>query len=108
MDVARGYVDRQLPISIIVIDYYHWINMGDWSFNPTCWPDPQGMVDDLEELGIRLMVTFWPFQVGTKQMSAKTGPADTFLVLDHSLPTLARVRLQQVSRTLDQRLAGAV
>lgn len=42
LDVARGYFDRQLPISVIVIDWMHWINQGDWSFNPTCWPDPQG------------------------------------------------------------------
>ncbi len=25
---------------------------------------PQAMVDELQSLGIHLMVTFWPFQVG--------------------------------------------
>lgn len=38
------------------------LSSGDWAFNPACWPDPQGMVDELERLGIHLMVTFWPFQ----------------------------------------------
>jgi hypothetical protein len=47
LDVARGYVARQLPISVIVIDWMHWQNQGDWSFNPTCWPDPAGMVAEL-------------------------------------------------------------
>ena len=28
MSVARGYVDRGLPISTIVIDWQHWVNQG--------------------------------------------------------------------------------
>ena len=51
LDVARGYVDRGLPISTIVIDWHHWENMGDWTFKPQCWPDPQAMVDELHTLG---------------------------------------------------------
>jgi hypothetical protein len=22
----------------------NWINLGDWSFNPACWPDPAGII----------------------------------------------------------------
>jgi alpha-D-xyloside xylohydrolase len=62
LDVAREYVARQLPISVIVIDWKHWVEQGDWKLNPACWPDPQGMFDELQTLGIELMVTFWPFQ----------------------------------------------
>jgi alpha-D-xyloside xylohydrolase len=36
--------------------------MGDWSFNPACFPDPQGMIDQLITLGITFKITFWPFQ----------------------------------------------
>ena len=61
LQVARGYVARQLPIQLIVIDWFHWKTLGDMSFNPACWPDPQGMVDELKSMGIELMVTFWPF-----------------------------------------------
>lgn len=61
MDVARGYVTRELPISMIVIDWFHWVEMGDFGLNPVCWPDPKAMVDELRELGIELMVTVWPF-----------------------------------------------
>ena len=52
LEVARGYVDRGLPISTIVIDWHHWPNMGDWEFKPQCWPDPQAMVDELKTLGL--------------------------------------------------------
>lgn len=67
LDVARGYVTRGLPISVIVIDWHHWVQQGDWSLNPACWPDPQGMVDELASLGIELMITFWPFQTPPSQ-----------------------------------------
>jgi len=60
--LSCSYVSRGLPISTIVIDWQHWVNMGDWTLNPVCWPDPQGMVDTLRLLGIELMITFWPFQ----------------------------------------------
>jgi alpha-D-xyloside xylohydrolase len=36
-------------------------NMGDMGLNPACWPDPQAMVDELQGMGIELMITFWPF-----------------------------------------------
>ena len=62
LDVARGYAARQLPVSVIVIYWQHWAHQGDWEFNPRCWPDPQGMFDELQTMGIDLMVTFWPFQ----------------------------------------------
>ena len=61
LDVARGYVTRGLPISMIVIDWFHWKEMGDWQLNPECWPDPKAMVDELRGMGIELMITFWPF-----------------------------------------------
>ena len=61
LDVARGYKQRGLPISMIVIDWFHWKQMGDWELNADCWPEPQKMVDELREMGIELMITFWPY-----------------------------------------------
>jgi alpha-D-xyloside xylohydrolase len=39
----------------------HWVNFGDWSFNPQCWPDVPGMVEELGDMGVELAVTFWPY-----------------------------------------------
>lgn len=58
--VAREYKRRQLPIDVIVIDFFHWTNQGDWQFDPEYWPDPEGMVRELQEMGIELMVSVWP------------------------------------------------
>ncbi|MGE5224334.1 MAG: TIM-barrel domain-containing protein [Omnitrophica WOR_2 bacterium] len=60
LTVAREYRQRGLPLSIIVIDGLHWTYMGDWMFNPAEWPDPAGMVREIEEMGIKVMVSIWP------------------------------------------------
>ena len=58
--VAREYRQRDLPLSVIVIDFFHWTRQGDWQFDSQAWPDPAGMVKRLEELGIKVMVSIWP------------------------------------------------
>jgi len=60
LEVAREYKRRGLPLSVIVIDFFHWIKQGDWDFDPIYWPDPEAMVAELKELGIELMVSIWP------------------------------------------------
>lgn len=60
LEVAREYKRRNLPIDVIVIDYFHWPKQGDWRFDPTYWPDPDAMIRELKEMGIELMVSVWP------------------------------------------------
>jgi len=60
LEVAREYKRRNLPISVIVVDYFHWPLQGDWEFDKKYWPDPEGMVRELKEMGIELMVSIWP------------------------------------------------
>lgn len=60
LSVAREYKKRNLPISVIVADFYHWPTSGDWKFNPEFWPDPEGMIDELDSMGIKLLVSVWP------------------------------------------------
>lgn len=60
MKVAREYKKRNIPLSVIVIDYFHWTQQGDWRFDPKYWPDPKKMVEELNEMGIKLMISIWP------------------------------------------------
>ena len=60
MEVAREYHRRGLPLSVIVADFFHWTLMGEWKFDPENWPDVPGMVKELSEMGIKLMVSVWP------------------------------------------------
>jgi alpha-D-xyloside xylohydrolase len=40
LEVAREYRARNLPLDLIVIDFFHWPKQGDWKFDLTYWPDP--------------------------------------------------------------------
>ncbi|QHQ59943.1 family 31 glucosidase [Anaerocolumna sedimenticola] len=60
LEVAREYKRRNLPISIIVVDFFHWPLQGEWKFDPVYWPDPDAMIAELKNMGIELMVSIWP------------------------------------------------
>ena len=60
LQVAREYRKRKLPLDVIVIDFFHWTCQGDFKFDPEDWPDPDAMVRELSQLGVRLMVSVWP------------------------------------------------
>ncbi len=60
LEVAREYHRRGIPIDVIVIDYFHWTEQGEWKFDPKYWPDPDAMCKELEEMGIRPVVSIWP------------------------------------------------
>jgi alpha-D-xyloside xylohydrolase len=60
LEVAREYRRRELPLSVIVCDFFHGVHFGDWSFDPADWPDPAAMVSELDSLGVKLMVSVWP------------------------------------------------
>jgi alpha-D-xyloside xylohydrolase len=71
LSVAREYKKRNLPISVIVADFFHWPYSGDWKFDPKFWPDPAAMVKELDEMGIKLLVSVWP----TAETASENYPA---------------------------------
>ncbi|RMJ24876.1 Glycosyl hydrolase [Aspergillus sp. HF37] len=60
LDVAREYKRRNVPLDLIVVDFFHWKHQGDWSFDPKFWPDPDAMMKELKEMKVELMVSIWP------------------------------------------------
>ncbi|OAA65549.1 glycoside hydrolase family 31 protein [Niveomyces insectorum RCEF 264] len=60
LEVAREHRRRQLPLDVIVADFFHWPKQGDWKFDPAFWPDPGAMVKELQEMNVELMVSIWP------------------------------------------------
>jgi len=60
LNIAREYKKRNLPLSVIVIDFFHWPYQGDWRFDEKYWPDVKSMVDELNKMGVKLMVSIWP------------------------------------------------
>ncbi len=58
--VARKYKELGIPLSVIVVDYFHWTEQGEYKFDPKFWPDPKAMAEELHSMGTRLMVSIWP------------------------------------------------
>lgn len=58
--IAKTYKQKNIPLSVLVVDFFHWTEMGDWKFDKDCWPDPKMMVDELRKMGIEIMVSMWP------------------------------------------------
>ena len=58
--VAREYARRGVPLSVIVVDFFHWTRFGDWRWDSGRWPDPEAMISELQDMGVRLMVSVWP------------------------------------------------
>lgn len=60
LEIARKYKEHNIPLSVIVIDFFHWPNQGDWCFDKDYWPDPESMVKEINEMGTEVMVSIWP------------------------------------------------
>lgn len=60
LEIAREYKKRKIPVDVLVIDYYHWKRCGDWCFDEEYFPNPAAMVKEVQDMGIRLMVSIWP------------------------------------------------
>ena len=63
--IAEEYKKREIPLDVLVIDYFHWLRCGDYRFDEEYFPNPKEMVERLHELGIETMVSVWP-QVDTR------------------------------------------
>ncbi len=60
LSVARKYKELNIPVDVIVIDFFHWTQQGDLRFDPKYWPDVPAMCREVEEMGMKLMVSVWP------------------------------------------------
>ena len=60
MAVAKGYRERHLPIDDLVIDWFHYTQMGEMDMDPTKWPDPVAMNSQLHAMNFHTMISVWP------------------------------------------------
>ena len=61
LDAARGFFNRSVPVSYMIIDWLSWKTQGDWELDPAFWPDPSAMCQELAAMGMRAMVSVWPW-----------------------------------------------
>ena len=61
LENARGFIDRDIPVSVIVQDWKWWGDTG-WNsmiFDKVKYPDPEGMVRELHDMGLKFMISVW-------------------------------------------------
>ncbi|MEA2026099.1 MAG: glycoside hydrolase family 31 protein, partial [Chloroflexota bacterium] len=88
--VARRYRDRDIPVAVIVADFFHWTASGDWRFDPAEWPDPTAMIAELKAMGTRLMVSIWPLVSSVSSNYAKMARRGLLVSAEHGLPFVAQ------------------
>lgn len=60
LEVARRYKKENIPLSVIIADYFHWTEQGDYKFDPKYWPDVKAMTKELHDMDTKLVVSMWP------------------------------------------------
>jgi alpha-D-xyloside xylohydrolase len=60
LGVYRRYRELGIPLSAIIVDFFHWTEQGDYKFDPRYWPDVKAMADEIHETGTKLVVSMWP------------------------------------------------
>jgi alpha-D-xyloside xylohydrolase len=63
MKVAVEYRQRRIPIDNIVQDWDYWNGAANWGgmfFDPTLFPKPKEMVDQLHRMNYHMMISIWP------------------------------------------------
>jgi alpha-D-xyloside xylohydrolase len=62
IEVATEYRRRGIPLDTIILDWQSWPGnlWGQKTLDRERFPDPDGMMNQLHRMGIRLMISIWP------------------------------------------------
>ncbi|MDY3375138.1 MAG: glycoside hydrolase family 31 protein [Terrisporobacter othiniensis] len=96
LEVAHRYKEMGITPSVLVIDFFHWTEQGHFDFDSRYWPDPKKMVDELNEMGIEVMISVWP----TVSQNAKNFNEVIEKGLLVKVNRGIRVTMQQLSNTV--------
>lgn len=58
---ARNIIRNGFPPGVLMIDDNWQIDYGDWEFKPGKFKDPKGMINELHEMGFKIMMWVCPF-----------------------------------------------
>jgi len=82
VDVAAGFAQRGIPLSVLVIDFYTWTKFGDFQFDSRCWPNVSAMVEDVKTAtGAKILRSTYPW-FDTSSVNYKAAVDNRVLVLD--------------------------
>lgn len=97
---AKQFVDSGMPAGIIMIDDKWSPDYGNWTFDTSHFPDPQGMIDRLHEQGFSVMVWLVPF-ISPDSPEFRELEAHGLLIRDHTGKIAIRRWWNGLSAVLD-------
>ena len=59
-EIARGFRDRDIPCDVIYLDIHYMEGYRVFTWNKDRFPDPEGLISDLEEQGFRVVTIVDP------------------------------------------------
>lgn len=58
--VANTYRQKQYPLDVMVVDWFHWTRMGQMDIDPAQFPDADAMNAQLHAMGLQSILSIWP------------------------------------------------
>lgn len=60
LGIARKYREKGYPCDNLVVDWKHWVTLGDLDFDRKLWPDTKEMNQELSAMNFNVMISCWP------------------------------------------------
>jgi alpha-D-xyloside xylohydrolase len=79
--VEKGYRDNNIPVDVIVQDWQYWSPYvwGSQLMDPSRYPDPAGLVNQLHAANVHTMISIWPlYQTRNPATAMVTGELDPY------------------------------
>ncbi|MBQ3747217.1 MAG: dihydrodipicolinate synthase family protein [Kiritimatiellae bacterium] len=61
LSYARSMLEHGVPPGVLMIDDTWQAGYGDWRFEPSRFPDPKGMIDELHAMAYKVMLWMCPY-----------------------------------------------
>jgi alpha-glucosidase (family GH31 glycosyl hydrolase) len=68
---AKAIIDNGYPPGVLMIDDTWQEDYGKWNFHPGRFPDPKSMMDELHQMGFKVMLWVCPFLSADQTMELK-------------------------------------
>ncbi|GJQ61428.1 MAG: alpha-glucosidase [Melioribacteraceae bacterium] len=59
--IVNTFRAKKIPLDVLILDLYWFNHMGDISWNTSAFPDPQGMMAEFREKGVKTVVISEPY-----------------------------------------------
>ncbi len=85
LSVEQGYRNNNIPVDVIVQDWDYWnpYVWGSQLMDPSRYPDPAGIVNQLHAANIHTMISIWPlYQTRSPATPMVTGELDPYNALN--------------------------